>query len=241
MRYRCNKYHHIVSHRGGGVAAVQGGSPMKLVLYQSNVSPGSTRVRICARVKGIDLDMVEVSALGDTSPEYLAKNPLGATPCMEADGRYIVDPDVICEYLEETFPGRNLLPADPLDRAQSRTVSRLVDLLLPRALEILHYQLDPSTRDQAIVDKGHAEVAKALDLIAKFVDGPVYAVGGALSLADCALMPHLFFVGELVTTAFGRPSMVTGRLADYVAAIVGENSYVAQAIEEMRVGVQAMR
>jgi glutathione S-transferase len=205
---------------------------MALTLYQSDISPTAARVRILAAAKGLSLHHVPVPPLGATEPEHLAMNPLGTVPWLDIGNMVILDAEVICEYLEDAYPTPTLRALDPATRAKARLIARIVDLYIPPALLKLHLQLDPATRDPLMVDKGHEELATALGYIAHYLEGPDYAVGGQLSQADCALVPHLFFIENLVPFAYGRPSLITGKLKTYHDNIV-KDSYVALVVAEM--------
>lgn len=55
-------------------------------------------------------------------------NPRGQVPALDHDGRIITESTVICEYLEDAFPGQNpLRPSDPYEIAQMRIWTKWVD------------------------------------------------------------------------------------------------------------------
>jgi glutathione S-transferase len=54
------------------------------------------------------------------SPQYLKINPKGVVPALDHDGRIIIKPTLICEYLDDCFPAPRLVPQDPLFRARMR-------------------------------------------------------------------------------------------------------------------------
>ena len=71
-------------------------------------------------------------------------NPFGKMPTLEHDGRYIIESEVICQYLEDLYPTPTILPGDALARAHARNVSRVVDLYVwPDANLLFHEQLVP--------------------------------------------------------------------------------------------------
>src|SRR5690242_13013007 len=61
------------------------------------------------------------------SPEYLTINPKGVVPALDHDGRVVIESTLICEYLDDAFPARRLVPADPWLRARMRLWSKAVD------------------------------------------------------------------------------------------------------------------
>ena len=89
-------------------------------------SPYVARVVMFANLKGIEIPMEP--APGDMgSDEYNAINPIGKIPSLVVDGQCIAESEVICEYLESVYPDPALIPADPMQQAQSRMISRITD------------------------------------------------------------------------------------------------------------------
>ena len=108
----------------------------------------------------------------------------------------------IGEYLEDTRPTPSLRPADPKLRARMRVVYNIADEYVMAPLYDLFDHIDPGKRQQAVVDEKIGEFNKALTGLSHFMDDGKYAVGGSPSLADCALVPVLFFA-TAVGPAFG--------------------------------------
>ena len=69
-----------------------------------------------------------------------------------------------------------------------RLLSRIGDLYLMPAMGKLFGQIDPGTRDAAVVDAGVIETGKALDHVERWLAPDHWAVGDAWSLADCSLI-----------------------------------------------------
>ena len=74
--------------------------------------------------------------------------------------------ETICEYIEDVFPNPSGLPADAIGRAQSRTISRIVDLYLSPASTALARHVNPERRDAAVV----AEQAEVLTKVWGYFD-----------------------------------------------------------------------
>ncbi|MFT4518911.1 MAG: glutathione S-transferase [Halioglobus sp.] len=93
-----------------------------LVLYGSAPSPCARRVIICLLEKRLDFDWIEVDLpnMEQRSSDYLALNPNGFVPTLIHGDHVVFESGVILEYLEEQFPDKPLLPADPYERAQAR-------------------------------------------------------------------------------------------------------------------------
>jgi len=101
---------------------------MKLVLHGYFRSGTTYRVRLALNWKGLDYDFVPVNLVeGEQSrPDYLARNPQGLVPALEADGVILTQSSAILEWLEEVFPGKPLLPSDPVTRARVRAFAAVI-------------------------------------------------------------------------------------------------------------------
>jgi len=166
--------------------------------------------------KGLEGKAVEIVAPpgGFGSAEYKKINPTGKIPALHTAERVLTESEVICEYLEDLFPEPSLRPKAAIDRAQVRLLSRLVDLYLYPRMAPLYGQLDPARRDQTAVDEGLKSADEALAIFERLLldggyRGGAFAVCDSLTLADCALVPMLFFVNA-VLPMFGRASAFAG-------------------------------
>jgi glutathione S-transferase len=205
-------------------------------LYNANLSPWTTSCRIQIYAKNLSVEMVAPPG-GASSEEYRRKNPLGKIPALEVDGVVIPESTVICEYLEDAFPTPSLRPADPLACAKMRLLVRVHDLYLTPPLYALFSQLDPATRDEALVKEKLAELALRLDQLELLLVATPFAAGPTLSLADCALAPFFFFATR-VLPMFGQPSPLLGRpRAAGVGEAVSKHPAVARVLEEMSVAL----
>jgi len=100
-----------------------------LELYHWEPNAASARVMIALKEKGLEFRSryVEVLAFEQFAPGFLALNPAGQTPVLVHDGEAFTEASFICEYLDEAFPERPLLPQAPLDRWAARAWQKYVD------------------------------------------------------------------------------------------------------------------
>ena len=184
-------------------------------LYGALASPYVARVILFAKLKGVDLEQADIPGGSPSKPEYRAFTPIGKIPSLDVDGKCIPESEVICEYLEDSFTDKSGLPATPFGRAQSRTISRIVDLYMAPISSILARNVNPDKRDQAIVDENAEALAKVWTYLDHFMgDGP-FAVGDEPTLGDCALGPHMAMFKILVFDNFDNipnPTEQNGRL-----------------------------
>jgi len=189
-------------------------------LYGALASPYVCRVVLTARVKGIDLPVTAPPGGSIKSPEYLALNPLGKMPTLDLEGRALAESTVICEYLDETHPGKPLLPEDPVDRAQVRLIARVMDLYVLAHLGALFRNANPAQRNQADVDAALAALRKSLGDLEKFMGPGPFALADRMTLADCILAPSVFLMTAMLP-GFGVTNLFEGlpRLARWWSAV----------------------
>ena len=98
-------------------------------LYDDHESPCCKKVRLAFGEKGVAFEKHNVALnKGEEHTEAFRKiNPKGLVPVLEHAGRYIPESAVIAEYIEETFEGPPLLPADPYWRARARLWMKRMD------------------------------------------------------------------------------------------------------------------
>ena len=193
-------------------------------LYGAIASPYVARVMMFAQIKGMELPLEETPGGSPRAEEYRALTPIGRMPTLDVDGQIIAESEVICEYLEEVHPEPPGLPADAMDRAVSRMVSRIVDLYIAPHVTPMVHQVNPETRDQAIVDENKAAFEKGFHYLEFFMgDGP-FAVGDRPTLGDTAAAPYMMLMKKLVFANFDEiadPTEGDGRLAAWWKAIEG--------------------
>jgi glutathione S-transferase len=209
-------------------------------LYSLKLSHYSARVRIALALKGLSVDEVPPPvggmAEGLRSTEYLAlnPNPLGRVPCLVAeDGTAIGESAVILEYLDEAYPDPPLMPASPIERAKVRLAIRVGEFYVAAPMQILLWQTNPANRIQDQVEEQLAKMDKGLSWLEEHIDGGAYAVGSAMTLADCVLptilriVPDFARVFEVPWLADNHPKAMT------YLALVREHPAVAMVMAEM--------
>jgi glutathione S-transferase len=179
-----------------------------MILYAVLLSPYAARVRLALRFKGLDYDLLPPPGGGTRSAEYLAINPIGKLPVLVTDeGAAIAESETIVDYLDERYPAPALTPADPLDRARMRNIIRTFELYVTPCLSRLFGQMDPATRDEAVVSAEVARWRDGLALVNQFVADATFAVGDAPSKADCILLPSLLLC-EVAASIFGLEDLI---------------------------------
>ena len=96
-----------------------------LKLHQYHLSPFNEKIRRMLNHKGIPFEE-QYWLLGQRSA-VRKLNPTGKLPALEHDGDWICDSTDIAWYLEEQFPERPLIPADPAQRGQVHVLEDWAD------------------------------------------------------------------------------------------------------------------
>ena len=109
-----------------------------LELYHHGSSACAAKVRFALAEKQIGWTSRYVDILrGEQfAPQFLVINPKAVVPVLAHDGEIIPESTIICEYLEDAFPERPLLPASPLQRARVRWWTKAVDEELHPGIEV---------------------------------------------------------------------------------------------------------
>ncbi|XP_056385160.1 glutathione S-transferase omega-1-like [Hyla sarda] len=91
-------------------------------LYSMRFCPFVQRALLVLLAKGIKHEIVNIN-LKSKPDWFFEKSPHGLVPSIEtSDGKIIYDSPIVCDYLDETYPGKKLTPADPYEKAQERMI-----------------------------------------------------------------------------------------------------------------------
>ncbi|XP_044154066.1 glutathione S-transferase omega-1-like [Bufo gargarizans] len=102
-------------------SAAPGPVPEGLIrLYSMRFCPFAQRSRLVLAAKGINHEVVNIN-LKNKPDWFFEKSPSGMVPSIEtSDGKIIYESPIVCDYLDEAFPGVKLTPADPYEKAQQK-------------------------------------------------------------------------------------------------------------------------
>lgn len=192
------------------------------------------KVRLVLLEKGIEHEE-DHSLKPSQEPAFLARSPLGKVPFLEVDGSVLTESDVICEYLDDAYPQRPLLPGDPLERAKVRELNRYIELHLELVARRLYAEAffggkvsDGTKRDvERTLEKG----VRGLVQLAKF---DPYIAGPEFTLADCAAFVHLPIVSLASKAIYGRDVLETVAPLKSYLRMLAERECFAQVTRERR-------
>ncbi|HYD32721.1 MAG TPA: glutathione S-transferase family protein [Azospirillaceae bacterium] len=173
-------------------------------LYHHPLSALSRQVRVVLAEKGLEFDCV-LEKHWERRPDLLALNPAGEVPVLvEPDGEVISGGNVICEYLDESYPDVPLIGPTTLERAEVRRLvawfaekfAREVtdNLVGEKLMKRLMGQGQPYAQ---AIRAGAANIHYHLDYIAYLAERRRWLAGDAFSLADIAAAAQISTVDYL--------------------------------------------
>jgi maleylacetoacetate isomerase len=176
---------------------------MTVRLYSYWRSSAAYRVRIALNTKGIEYDTVSVSlAPGDSEhwdEPYISINPQGLVPFFDDGNVALGQSMAILEYIEETYPGKSLLPATAEGRGLVRAFCNSIccdihPLNIPRVLNYLKGSLDVNDGQCAAwyAHWVHEGFRSAELFTQKHSARQRFTYGDSVSLADALLVPQVY-------------------------------------------------
>ena len=137
------------------------------------ISPYAFSAFVALEEKGVRFDSVEVS-LGDAEHKtraFAERFITGRIPAIVHDGFGLAESSAIAEYVDETFDGPRLFPADPHERARARQImswvrSDLIALREERPTSTMFYE----RAKKPLSKKGEAAADKLIEVCSRLVD-----------------------------------------------------------------------
>jgi maleylpyruvate isomerase len=197
-----------------------------MILHGYWRSGAAYRTRIALALKGIDYEQQghDLRTGAQKDPAYLALNPQGMVPALEAGGVVLTQSPAILEWLEETHPTPALLPADPVARAQVRAMSALIgcDIHPLNNLRVGKALRETFGADQAAVDAWAARwIIPGFEALEALVarHGAGWCHGDAPTLADCYLIPQIYSAGRFNVSMddFPRLQAISAKASEHPA------------------------
>jgi glutathione S-transferase len=209
-------------------------------LYSGDLSPYSARVRMQIYAKGItDISLERPATFG--TPQFREEHPIGRIPVLDIDGDMMPESEVIAEYLEQIYPEPTMLGSTPRETAHIRTVARIGDIYIMNNMFMLSGQARVKVRNEGIVELLGGQVVRNIKALDKIIGQDGFACSGRVSMADCALVPGLFMVENVLpTTGVENPIPNNAKVADYWEAIQ-KNEHAAKTLVELHRGLEERR
>jgi len=213
-----------------------------LKLCGFHISNYFNKARIAMLEKGVPFELDD-TCKPSQDEAFLARSPLGKVPFLEVDGAQLAESQVICEYLEDAYPQKPLLPHDPLERARVRELITILELHMELVARRLYphvfFGRGPATDElKKSVEKDLAKGVRAFRMRAKF---DPYVAGAELTLADCAAFVHLPLVSLTSKLAFGQDILESMPQVKPYLKMIGERPAFRQVNEDRKAAQAAMQ
>jgi glutathione S-transferase len=167
---------------------------MSLTFYYGSGSPFAWKVWLTLEHKGIAHEAKRLSFDKEEtrSPEFLKVNPRAQVPAILDDGFALAQSNAICEYLEERYPDKPLMPKDVKARATiRRMVAEADDKLYKASSHLMDLALYAAKEpDLKAIDEAKTALKEELAIWESYLKADYFA-GSALSLADFAIYPYM--------------------------------------------------
>jgi glutathione S-transferase len=173
--------------------------------FYSPLSGNSARVAFALHEAGVPYTPHALNLLaGETrSPAYLAINPMGKVPALIDGAVHLWESNAINWYLAETHPASRLLPDTPAGRASvQRWLMFQAGQVTPACVNV--YRVTNARVRAAwkvsstpeVAEAGRKELARFLPVLEEALGDRPWLEGDAITLADIAYAPHLWFLAE---------------------------------------------
>jgi glutathione S-transferase len=206
------------------------------------LSPFVRKVAVVLTVKDLPFEQEPVMP-GATGPEFKELSPLGKIPVLVDGDLTLADSSAICEYLDEKYPARPVMPAGPESRARARFLEEYGDSKLVETASIIFMEkfLNPNMfgkeTDLARVEQVENELLPPyLDYLESQVPPEGYLFGDFCT-ADISIVTPLF------NAAYGGYEVDAGRWPRYAAFVqrVAEHPAVIKVRDEEKQFVAQMQ
>ena len=164
-----------------------------LTIIGSYVSPYVRKVLACMNLKGLDFEVDPITPFFGND-EFRRVSPLCRIPVLIDDDFTVSDSTVICEYLDDAYPGHRLYPADPKERARARWLEEFADSRLGDVFiwglfyqKVVHPLVWGEPGDQTRIEKSENEdIPAALDYLERELPAEGFLFG-EIGAADIAV------------------------------------------------------
>jgi glutathione S-transferase len=212
-----------------------------LKLCGFRISNYHNKVRLALLEKGVPFEE-DADCRPSQKEPWVARSPMGKVPILEIDGAILSESSAICEYLEDAFPQKPLLPKDPLARARVRELiahmELHVELVARRLYGAVFFGGTASDETREQVQKELAKGIRTLQRLARF---DPFLAGGELTLADCAAFVHLPIVSLATKLAYGADALEGMTPLKPYLKMLGERPAFAKVNQDRKAAQEALK
>ncbi|MCO7519844.1 MULTISPECIES: glutathione S-transferase [unclassified Pseudomonas] len=183
-----------------------------LKLHGFAVSNYYNMVKLALLEKGLPFE--EVPFFGGQTPQALAVSPRGKVPVLQTEHGFISETGVILDYLEQTQPGKALLPADAFGQAKVRELLREIELYIELPARTCYAEaFFGAAVEPLIKERARADLLAGFATLKRNGQFAPYVAGEQLTIADL-----MFCFSVDLACAVGKKVLNLDLLADFPQA-----------------------
>lgn len=188
-------------------------------------------VKLALLEKGVPFE--EVPFFGGQLPQALAISPRGKVPVLQTEHGFISETGVILDYIEQTQPGKALLPADAFGQAKVRELLREIELYIELPARTCYAEaFFGAAVEPLIKERARADLLAGFATLKRNGKFAPYAAGEQLTIADL-----MFCFSVDLACAVGKKVLSIDFLADFPEAkallqLLGENPHMARIVAD---------
>ncbi|TFF43041.1 glutathione S-transferase [Pseudomonas sp. RIT623] len=202
-----------------------------LKLHGFAVSNYYNMVKLALLEKGLPFE--EVPFFGGQTPQALAVSPRGKVPVLQTEHGFISETGVILDYIEQTQPGKALLPADAFGQAKVRELLREIELYIELPARTCYAEaFFGAAVEPLIKERARADLLAGFATLKRNGEFAPYVAGEQLTIADL-----MFCFSVDLACAVGKKVLNIDFLADFPQAqallqLLGENPHMARVVAD---------
>ena len=170
-----------------------------VTLYGAEYSVYTRIARLALEEKGVaySFEPVDIFAEGGPPGGYLKRHPFNRIPAFEHEGFHLFEAGAITRYIDESFPGAALQPADPRERARMSQIMSILDSYGFRSMvwdvffERVRVPQKGGTSDEATIAAGLEVSRRCFAALNSIRGDDTWLAGSSVSLADLYAYPML--------------------------------------------------
>ena len=202
-----------------------------LKLHGFAVSNYYNMVKLALLEKGLPFE--EVPFFGGQTPQALAVSPRGKVPVLQTEHGFISETGVILDYIEQTQPGKALLPPDAFGQAKVRELLREIELYIELPARTCYAEaFFGAAVEPLIKERARADLLAGFATLKRNGEFAPYVAGEQLTIADL-----MFCFSVDLACAVGKKVLNIDFLADFPQAqvllkLLGENPHMARVVAD---------
>ncbi len=173
-----------------------------------------------------DVAFEEELVWADRSTQLMECSPLGKIPFIKTDAGVLCESQVIIEYIEDAYPQKPLLPADPFAAAKVRELITFLEVHLELvARELYGEAFFGGVVSDEIKQKTRKLLTRNVKAFAKLAKFSPYIAGSEFTMADCAAVVHLPLISMATKAIYAEDLLADLPVRDYTK-MLGERATV---------------